>query len=74
MYTQQKNDKEQVKFLREYSNIKRMNTELKKYAYSCPLSLKQLTDRQGIELEFILNSLISSCQELKRLYNMKGGD
>lgn len=71
------NDKEDVKFRREFTNIARMNRDLKKYAYKMPLTLNVLNYHEIIELEYILDSMSKSCDELKRLYNFKkwrGGD
>lgn len=74
----QVNDKEDIKFKREYTNIARMNRDLKKYSFKCPLTLNDLNYHEIIELEYILNSLINSCDELKRLYRFerfrKGGE
>ena len=73
----QVNDKEDVKFRREYTNIARMNRDLKKYSYKMPLTLSVLNYHEIIELDYILDSMSKSCEELKRLYNFKkwrGGD
>lgn len=67
----QVNDKEGVKFSREYTNIARMNRDLKKYSFKMPLTLNVLNYHEIIELEYILDSLINSCSELKRLYNFE---
>ena len=66
---------EELKYTREYQNIKRMAIDIKKYAYKNPINLTELTDKEQIELIYILNSIIGSCLELKRLYRIKeGGD
>ena len=73
----QVNDKEDVKFRREYTNIARMNRYLKKYSDKMPLTLSALNYHEIIELDYILDSMSKSCEELKRLYNFKkwiGGD
>lgn len=73
----QVNDKEDIKFRREYTNIARMNRDLKKYSYKLPLTLNELNYHEIIELNYILDSMSNSCDELKRLYkfkNWKGGD
>lgn len=67
----QVNDKEYIKFKREYTNISRMNRDLKKYSYKLPLSLNELTHQEIIELTYILDSLINSCNELMCLYKLK---
>ena len=67
----QVNDKEPIKFKREYTNIARMNRDLKKYAYKLPLTTSELTFQEIIELTFILDSMINSCEELLRLYKIK---
>ena len=67
----QVNDKEYIKFKREYTNIARMNLDLKKYAYKLPLTTSELTFQEVIELTFILDSMINSCEELLRLYKIK---
>lgn len=69
------NDKEKIKFEREYNNIKKMQVDIKKYAFKCPIKLSELTDKESIELIYILNSIIGSCLALKKLYRIKeGGD
>ena len=67
----QVNDKEYIKFKREYANIARMNLDLKKYAYKLPLTTSELTFQEIIELTFILDSMVNSCEELLRLYKIK---
>ena len=67
----QVNDKEPIKFKREYTNIARMNRDLKKYAYKLPLTTSELTFQEIIELGFILDSMMNSCEELLRLYKIK---
>lgn len=67
----QVNDKEYIKFKREYTNISRMNRDLKKYSYKLPLSLNELTHQEIIELTYILDSLINSSNELMCLYKLK---
>ena len=67
----QVNDKEYIKFKREYVNISRMNKDLKKYAFKLPLTTSELTFQEIIELTFILDSMINSCEELIRLYKIK---
>lgn len=67
----QVNDKEPIKFKREYTNIARMNRELKKYAFKLPLTTSELTFQEIIELTYILDSMINSCEELLRLYKLK---
>ena len=66
----QTNDKEPIKFAREYTNIKHMYLELKKYSFKNPTTLASLNDKEQIELIYILNSMIASCRELKRLYHV----
>lgn len=66
----QTNDKEPIKFAREYTNIKHMYLELKKYSFKNPTTLASLNDKEQIELIYILNSMIASCRELKRLYHI----
>ena len=65
------NNKEEIKFEREYINIARMNRDLKKYSFKLPLSISELTHQEIVELTYILDSLINSCEELKRLYKLK---
>ena len=67
----QVNDKEYIKFKREYINISRMNRDLKKYAYKLPLTTSELTFQEIVELTFILDSMVNSCEELLRLYKIK---
>ena len=67
----QVNDKEYIKFKREYTNIARMNRDLKKYAFKLPLTTSELTFQEIIELTFILDSMVNSCEELLRLYKIK---
>lgn len=67
----QVNDKEYIKFKREYTNISRMNRDLKKYALKLPLTVSELTFQEIIELTFILDSMVNSCEELLRLYKIK---
>lgn len=67
----QVNDKEPIKFKREYTNIARMNRDLKKYAFKLPLTTSELTFQEIIELTFILDSMVNSCEELLRLYKIK---
>ena len=67
----QVNDKEYIKFKREYTNIARMNLDLKKYAFKLPLTTSELTFQEIIELTFILDSMVNSCEELLRLYKIK---
>lgn len=67
----QVNDKEDIKFKREYTNIARMNRDLKKYAFKLPLTTSELTFQEIIELTFILDSMVNSCEELLRLYKIK---
>lgn len=67
----QVNDKEDIKFKREYNNISRMNRELKKYSFKLPLSQKDMTFQEIVELGFILDSMVNSCYELMRLYKFK---
>ena len=73
----QSNDKEEIKFRREYTNIQRMNVDLRKYAFKLPLTLNELTHQEIVELNYILDSMINSCNELMCLYklkNRKGGN
>ena len=67
----QVNDKEYIKFKREYINIARMNRDLKKYAFKLPLTTSELTFQEITELTFILDSMTNSCDELLRLYKIK---